>query len=78
MRISFALALLPEVKGQKPEFVFLDEPLGSSDEVRRAGIIEYLADDLSRKFKQIFVISHVGGLEEHAQNVIALEDGVVV
>lgn len=77
MRLSFALALLPEVKGQKPDFVFLDEPLGSSDEVRRSGIVDYLAQDLSKKFKQIFLISHVGGLEEHVQNVIALEDGRV-
>lgn len=75
MRLAFALALLPEVKGQKPEFVFLDEPLGSSDEVRRSGIVQYLADDLSRKFKQIFIISHVGGLEEHVQNIITLDDG---
>jgi exonuclease SbcC len=77
MRISFALALLPEVKGQKPEFIFLDEPLASSDEVRRSGILRYLADDLSKKFKQIFIISHVGGLEDNAQNIIALEDGRV-
>jgi exonuclease SbcC len=77
MRLAFALALLPEVKGQKPEFVFLDEPLGSSDEVRRSGIIDYLVNDLSAKFKQIFIISHVGGLEEHVQNIIALDDGSV-
>lgn len=78
MRLAFALALLPEVKGQKPEFVFLDEPLGSSDEIRRSGIIDYLAQDLSKKFKQIFIISHVGGLEEHVQNIITLDDGMVV
>jgi exonuclease SbcC len=77
LRLAFALALLPEVKGQKPEFVFLDEPLGSSDEVRRSSILEYLTVDLSKKFKQIFIISHVGGLDEHIQNVISLEDGRV-
>jgi exonuclease SbcC len=78
MRLAFALALLPEAKGRKPEFVFLDEPLGSSDEVRRSGIVEYLAKDLAQKFKQIFIISHVGGLEEHVQNIIRLDDGMVV
>jgi exonuclease SbcC len=77
MRLAFALALLPEVKGQKPEFVFLDEPLGSSDDVRRSGIVDYLTNDLSLKFKQIFVISHVGGLEEHVQNIITLDDGMI-
>jgi exonuclease SbcC len=77
MRLAFALALLPEVKGQKPEFVFLDEPLGSSDEVRRSGIVDYLTQDLSKKFKQIFIISHVGGLEGHVRNIITLDDGIV-
>lgn len=77
MRLAFALALLPEVKGQKPEFVFLDEPLGSSDDVRRSGILDYLTLDLSKKFKQIFIISHVGGLEDHVRNVITLDDGRV-
>jgi len=78
MRLAFALALLPEVKGHKPEFVFLDEPLASSDDVRRSGIVEYLASDLSKKFKQIFIISHVGGLEDHVQNTITLDEGKVV
>jgi len=77
MRLAFALALLPEVKGQKPEFLFLDEPLGSSDEVRRSGIIDYLNTDLSKKFRQIFIISHVGGLEEHVKNIINLNEGRV-
>ncbi|MEM1941083.1 MAG: AAA family ATPase [Candidatus Caldarchaeum sp.] len=78
MRLAFALALLPEAKGQKPEFVFLDEPLGSSDEVRRSGIIEYIALDLAKKFSQIFIISHVGGLEEHVNHIIRLHEGKVV
>lgn len=78
LRLAFALSLIPEVKGQKPEFIFLDEPLGSSDEIRRAGIIDYLKTDLSKKFKQIFIISHVGGLEEHIKNVICLQDGRVI
>jgi len=37
-----------------------------------------LVQDLSKRFKQIFIISHVGGLEEHVQNIITLDDGVVV
>ena len=78
MRLAFALSLMPEAKGVKPDFLFLDEPLGSSDEVRRSGIIEYLTSELPRLFGQIFVISHVGGLEELFPNVIRLEDGRVV
>ncbi len=78
MRLAFALALMPEIKGTKPDFLFLDEPLGSSDEVRRAGIIEYLNVRLSKLFSQIFIISHVGGLEELVPNVIRLDEGRVV
>jgi len=75
MRLAFALALMPEVKGTTPQFLWLDEPLGSSDEVRRSGIVEYLSVNLSRLFSQIFIVSHVGGLEEQIPNVIRLEDG---
>lgn len=75
MRLAFALALIPEVKGTTPQFLWLDEPLGSSDEVRRSGIIEYLSASLSRLFNQIFIVSHVGGLEEQIPTVIRLENG---
>jgi exonuclease SbcC len=78
MRLAFALALLPEVKGRHPEFLFLDEPLGSSDEIRRSGILELLQSDLSENFRQIFIISHIGGLENEVQSVIRLEDGNII
>lgn len=78
MRLAFALALIPEVKGTAPQFLWLDEPLGSSDEVRRSGMIEYLNVKLSRLFSQIFIVSHVGGLEEQIPNVIRLENGRVL
>lgn len=75
MRLAFALALMPEVKGTTPQFLWLDEPLGSSDEIRRSGIVEYLSVNLARLFSQIFIVSHVGGLEEQIPNVIRLENG---
>jgi len=78
MRLAFALALLPEVKGMHPEFLFLDEPLGSSDEERREGIIQLLNTELSAKFKQIFLISHVANLQTEVQNIIRLENGRVI
>jgi exonuclease SbcC len=80
MRLAFALALTPEVKGSRPEFLFLDEPLGSSDEVRRSGILDFLESEMSSKFKQIFLISHVGGLDEDTpvENVIRIENGRVL
>jgi len=78
MRLAFALALLPEVKGMHPEFMFLDEPLGSSDEARREGILNLLNMELSQSFKQIFLVSHIGGLDEQVKHIIRLENGEVV
>jgi len=78
MRLAFALALLPEVKGMHPEFMFLDEPLGSSDEARREGILNLLNTELSQSFKQIFLVSHIGGLDEQVKHIIRLENGEVM
>jgi DNA repair protein SbcC/Rad50 len=75
MRLAFALALIPEVKGATPQFLWLDEPLGSSDETRRLGIVEFLNVNLSRLFSQIIIVSHVGGLEDLIANIVRLENG---
>ncbi|HZY94041.1 MAG TPA: ATPase, T2SS/T4P/T4SS family [Candidatus Bathyarchaeia archaeon] len=77
MRLAFALALTPQTKGRNPEFLFLDEPLGSSDKIRREGIVQLLQKELSQSFKQIFLISHVGDLEAEADSIITMEDGAV-
>ena len=77
MRLAFALALVPEAKGTTLQFLWLDEPLGSSDEVRRSGIIEYVNTVLAKRFSQIFIVSHVGGLEDQIPNIVRLENGKV-
>jgi exonuclease SbcC len=77
MRLAFALALIPQAKGQNPEFLFLDEPLGSSDRIRREGILKLLHQELSQNFKQIFLISHVGDLEAEADTIIQMDNGTV-
>src|SRR5467141_3665208 len=77
MRLAFALALIPQAKGRNPEFLFLDEPLGSSDKVRREGILALMHGELSENFKQIFLISHVGDLEVEADTIIEMENGAV-
>jgi DNA repair protein SbcC/Rad50 len=77
MRLAFALALIPQAKGHNPEFLFLDEPLGSSDRVRRQGILTLLHQELSQNFKQIFLISHVGDLEAEADTIIQMDNGAV-
>ena len=77
MRLAFALALIPQAKGRNPEFLFLDEPLGSSDKIRREGILELMHKELSQNFKQIFLISHVGDLEVEADSIIEMDNGTV-
>ncbi|HYY90731.1 MAG TPA: hypothetical protein VE955_01945, partial [Candidatus Dormibacteraeota bacterium] len=77
MRLAFALALIPQAKGRNPEFLFLDEPLGSSDKIRREGILSLMHGELSENFKQIFLISHVGDLEVEADAVIEMNNGQV-
>src|SRR5258708_12720022 len=54
MRLAFALALIPQAKGRNPEFLFLDDPLGSSDTVRPQGILELMHNELSQNIQQIF------------------------
>jgi len=77
MRLAFALALIPQAKGRNPEFLFLDEPLGSSDKVRREGILTLMHQELSQSFKQIFLVSHVGDLEAEADTIIEMDNGNV-
>jgi len=78
MRLAFALALMPQAKGRNPEFLFLDEPLGSSDKVRRDGILTLMHKELSQNFKQIFLVSHVGDLEAEANSIIQMDNGTVL
>src|SRR6266700_3957230 len=77
MRLAFALALIPQAKGKSPEFLFLDEPLGSSDRLRRDGILALLKGELAQNFKQIFLVSHVGDLEAEADTIISMDNGNV-
>ncbi len=77
MRLAFALALIPQAKGKSPEFLFLDEPLGSSDRLRRDGILALLKGELAQNFKQIFLVSHVGDLEAEADTIINMDNGNV-
>ncbi|MEM2897258.1 MAG: AAA family ATPase [Candidatus Bathyarchaeia archaeon] len=78
MRIAFALSLLPEVKGIYPQFLFLDEPLSSSDEERREAIINLLDAELTKSFPQIIIISHLPELIERLPNYVRLRDGRII
>jgi len=78
MRLAFALALTPETKGTRPEFLFLDEPLGSSDEIRRGEIVQLLKIELAQYFKQVLLVSHVEGLEQDVDHIVRLDAGRIV
>jgi len=54
------------------------EPLRSSDEVLRKGILNLLNTELSQSFKRIFLVSHIGGLDEQVKRIIRLENGEVI
>ena len=77
MRIAFTLSLLPAAKGTYPRFLFLDEPLGSSDQERRHRIVELLGRELTRFFDQVLLVTHVDIEEPPQSTVIVLEDGRV-
>ncbi|MBN2230290.1 MAG: SMC family ATPase [Candidatus Thorarchaeota archaeon] len=76
-RIAFALALLPHRKNTRPQFLFLDEPLGSSDSERRVGIMNSIRTTLRESFDQIVLVSHVPGLEEHVDHVVMMNEGII-
>lgn len=75
MRIAFTLSLLPAAKGAYPRFLFLDEPLGSSDAERRTRIIGLLSKELNSVFDQVFLITHVDIEEPPGSTVIVMEEG---
>jgi len=77
MRIAFTLALLRGAKGTYPRFLFLDEPLGSSDSDRRRRIIQLLSEELTRYFDQILLITHVETPEIPGATIVTIEDGRV-
>ena len=77
MRIAFTLSLLPAAKGSYPRFLFLDEPLGSSDQERRERIVELLASELTRFFDQVFLVTHVEVEEPPGSTVVVLENGSI-
>jgi DNA repair exonuclease SbcCD ATPase subunit len=59
LRLAFALATLPQELGAMPGFIFLDEPLSSSDDRRAQALVDVLTrGPIARQFPQVFLISH--------------------
>lgn len=80
LRLSFALATLPQELGATPGFLFLDEPLSSSDGPRTEALVRLLTSgQIAESFSQIFVISHNRSFDPGAfQHRLLLRDGRVV
>ena len=77
MRLAFILSLLPQTKQTYPRFLFLDEPLASSDQRRRQNIIKLLTTTLSEYFKQVILITHLD-INPPKSKVIILDNGKIV
>lgn len=79
LRLSFAMATLPQDKGVQPKFIFLDEPLGSFDEDRARGLLYLLTQgEVAEFFDQIFVVTHVPIDEELFDEIYYVDNGKIV
>jgi len=77
LRLAFSKALFPalrEVDGNLAfyQFLFLDEPISSFDQKRQNAFIELLRI-MEQIYQQIFVISHIGELENKMDYFIKAE-----
>ncbi len=77
LRLAFAISTIPQSRGARPGFIFLDEPLSGFDAQRRDGFMKLVREDLRQHFPQIIVISHIEGLKEEFQHHINLDEGKV-
>lgn len=76
LRLSFAMATLPQERGTAPDFLYLDEPVGSFDTNRQEALTELLTrGEIAENFGQIFIVSHVEELKDEFNHQIEMEDG---
>jgi len=80
LRLGFALAALPQERGARPGFIFLDEPTAGFDGQRRKALIELLTrGELAERFDQIFLVAPDGAFADNPfPNYIRLDSGRVV
>jgi len=78
LRLSFAMATLPQERGVVPDFLFLDEPVESFDSERQESLSELLTrGEIADNFSQVFIISHVKGLKSSFDKHIKMADGEI-
>jgi exonuclease SbcC len=76
LRLAISLTLADRA-GSDYGFIVLDEIFGSQDNVRKMNIMRSLAS-LNKRFRQIFLITHVEDIKDEVENVITVtesEDG---
>jgi len=78
LRLAFAISTIPQSRGARPGFIFLDEPLSGFDAQRRDGFMRLLREDLSQYFQQIIVVSHIEELKDEFPDHINLNEGRIV
>ncbi|MGQ4895129.1 MAG: AAA family ATPase [Candidatus Njordarchaeia archaeon] len=78
MRLAFILSLIPQTKGIYPKFLFLDEPLASSDNTRRRNIIRLLTNNLRKYFDQIILITHLENIGAPRAKILRIVDGRII
>ncbi|MBT5642857.1 SMC family ATPase, partial [Candidatus Bathyarchaeota archaeon] len=78
LRLAFAISTIPQSRGARPGFIFLDEPLSGFDTQRRDGFMRLLREELSQYFDQIIVVSHIEELKEEFPYHVNLDEGRIV
>lgn len=72
LRLAISLTLADRA-GSDYGFIVLDEIFGSQDAVRKMNIMRSLAA-LDKRFRQIFLITHVEDIKEEVENVIEVTE----
>ena len=65
--------VISERSGGIFNFIILDEIFGSQDNIRRQNILKAL-NNLSSKFRQIFLITHIEEVKNYVENIIQIKE----
>ncbi len=80
LRLGFALAALPQERGVRPGFLFLDEPVAGFDGQRRDALLNLLdSSDLAEYFPQVFFAVPSGVFDRNPLTyLVRLDNGRVI
>jgi uncharacterized protein YhaN len=79
LRLGFALAALPQERGARPGFLFLDEPVAGFDRQRRDALLDLLTNgELADYFPQVFLAVPSGVFDRNPlRHLVRLDNGRV-